>query len=170
MKILFVSDTHSSYDFKQAIAHEQPDLIFHAGDSQLPPSEFVNLPMIVVRGNCDFGYNYEDEVLYQTPHFAYFITHGHLYNVKLSLEEVSLKAKSLGADICLFGHSHVLNITTEHGVLCLNPGSYNVSRGVEDESYIVFDEESRQLIVKRKRDFTPIEIYHITKELDAVLC
>ena len=52
-----------------------------------------------------------------------FITHGHLYNVKYTLNNLYYAAREKNADIVCFGHTH--NPMSEYvdGLYVLNPGS-----------------------------------------------
>ena len=50
-------------------------------------------------------------------------THGHLYGVKTGLTALSYAADEIGADIVLYGHTHIPDITNYNNKWFINPGS-----------------------------------------------
>lgn len=67
-----------------------------------------------VRGNCDYNAIYSpfgEEIpfsrLITVGTHRVLITHGHLFSVKHTTVEICREASRLGADIVLFGHTHV---------------------------------------------------------------
>ena len=61
--------------------------------------------IMAVKGNCDFD-NVEDELIFDIEDKVIFLCHGDKYNVKYGLDEIEAKAKSIDADIVIFGHTH----------------------------------------------------------------
>ncbi len=61
--------------------------------------------VMAVKGNCDFD-NVEDELIFMIEDKVIFLCHGDKYNVKYGLDEIEAKAKSIDADIVIFGHTH----------------------------------------------------------------
>ena len=59
----------------------------------------------------------------------FFICHGHKYGVKGGYGTITGAAKKYGADIVLFGHTHVPYEHYENGLYLLNPGSCGSPRG-----------------------------------------
>ena len=57
-----------------------------------------------------------------------FVTHGHAYGVKSGLGRLIDKAESVGADIALYGHSHIPDLTYMRGISAFNPGSISMPR------------------------------------------
>ena len=55
-------------------------------------------------------------------------THGHPYYVKHGYSDIQREARSVGADICLFGHTHIPYVDIIDSIHYMNPGS--VSDGV----------------------------------------
>ena len=79
MKILVISDTHSDIEsiYKVIDKHYDADLFIHAGDSCLMPFE---IPLFqIVKGNCDLGYEYPEELTIKTEFGDIYVTHGHKY-------------------------------------------------------------------------------------------
>ena len=136
MRVLVLSDSHGDvYKLRRAI-DSQPTakLIVFLGDGEYDiDSVECRVPVIKVRGNCDFGsslpLNFTDEVCGK----KIYCTHGFRENVKYTTENLISTAKSHGAHIALYGHTHV-PVTSYHGGLYLvNPGS------VREGSFAVID-------------------------------
>lgn len=140
MKILVVSDTHNDYkNFKLAIKIEQPfDMLIHLGDNESDVYALEDLlkdiPIKNVVGNCDW-YGESEELFFKVKNNNIFICHGHRYSVKSSLTLLMEKAKSINANIVLFGHTHKPLIEKEDGIYFFNPGSLGHPRGMSRPSY-----------------------------------
>ena len=52
-----------------------------------------------------------------------FYTHGHMYGVKYDLDTLADAASARGAEVALFGHTHIPHAETRSGVFLFNPGS-----------------------------------------------
>lgn len=137
MNILVISDSHGIHqELVELLSYyrDKVDVIVHCGDSELDSQDTTwLLTDAVVRGNMDFDKGYSDEKVLEVGGKRIFITHGHLFNVNVSRTDLALKAKRMGADIALYGHTHVLNAQVTQGVLCVNPGSLKQSRGLVRE-------------------------------------
>lgn len=137
MKIFVVSDTHGHIDgFLNKIKNmDEPDLIIHLGDyveDGLKIEEKLGIETIIVKGNGDYyqkEYKY-DEVL-NLGNKVFFITHGHRYSVRYGINNLFYRTKELGADIVLFGHTHVPVLMKESGIIIMNPGSPYQPRGLD---------------------------------------
>ncbi len=134
MKILIVSDSHLFYNLEDLQHLHTPDLSIHAGDSQLKYNDdkmqYMN---IKVRGNCDFDNLYQDVCIYEDI----FVTHGHLFNVKYSLDEIVDEAIINNCKYAIYGHSHVVDVEKKDGVICINPGSVTQSRSHYPTTYMI---------------------------------
>ena len=136
MKILVASDTHYSiHNLLLACEKEKPDKIFHLGDvmgKDLEIEAITEVPMTVVRGNCDSDISLPSEVIEEVGNHKALLTHGHYYGVGTELEELDriiLAAKEKGADVVLFGHTHVPTLTLGYrGMTIMNPGSLTSPR------------------------------------------
>lgn len=129
MRIGLVSDSHGSREaLERALkALGSCDLIIHAGDYASDADficEQVGVPVMVVRGNCDFyDERYPDFIDTKLGGHHFFITHGNRQYVKMDLDDLLIEAKAREADIAVFGHTHIPTIQEEDGVLMVNPGS-----------------------------------------------
>ena len=111
MKILVFSDSHRSQSgMVQAIDEQQPDQVIHLGDLISDAEElsyfYPKLPICMVPGNCD-GWTTVPSVKQITLQGrSILLSHGHLWGVKSGYEAAIAQARSAGADILLFGHTH----------------------------------------------------------------
>lgn len=112
---------------EQAMEREKPDHILHLGDGERDivhlAQRYPALPLAYVRGNCDYGSDAPEQRVFTLQNFKFFLCHGHRYGVKYDLLRLRLAAMELGADICLFGHTHMPLCAQEGPLLLLNPGA-----------------------------------------------
>ena len=133
MKILILSDSHRNLEpMIEAVTLEKPDVIFHLGDLESDAIElnkkFPNIPMHSVSGNCDllpFGVR---KILITEGGKKIFATHGHVYSVKSGLDGLINTAAAAGADVCLFGHTHIPYFAEAADMLVINPGACGSGR------------------------------------------
>ena len=118
-----------------AIDAHAPDQVIHLGDLQEDAEEltyvYPRLPICMVPGNCD---GWTMEPLKKQITLAgkkVLLSHGHLWGVKKGYEAAVADARSVGADILLFGHTHKsLCQQLEDGLWMLNPGASRASFGL----------------------------------------
>lgn len=139
MKILVVSDTHGDFNSLLRVVKAQPDaeVIVHCGDGdeqvQLLKDTYKDKMIVGVRGNCDWNSFLPSKETLKICGKKIFITHGHLYSAKMGLYKVVCAAREEGADILLYGHTHIAMNTYEDGLYVMNPGScsgYMASYGI----------------------------------------
>ena len=138
MKIIVVSDTHGSYqNFKEIMQlSRNADIVVHCGDSrdelERIQTEFPDKVYHCVKGNCDLGKTLPLTDTFTAEGVKFFITHGHMYNVKYGLYELELAAQEAEAQVALFGHTHTACDELAGGVRLFNPGSagFGMSFGV----------------------------------------
>ena len=128
MKAVVVSDSHGRFGgIQDVIEREAPfDVFLHAGDIQGGIGhieDWAECPVYVVKGNCDWGGDYPMEVMVPFGSWRIFLTHGHRYGVKKEIQTLAAKAKELGADVAIHGHSHIPAVEERYGVIVLCPGS-----------------------------------------------
>jgi putative phosphoesterase len=152
MKIAVLSDTHKITKYMDmAIEYcRDCDLVIHAGDN-FSVSKYIHkvtkVGVIGVKGNCDLE-NVEDEILLELEGYNIFVCHGHNYNVKNGLTDLENKAKHIGADIVIFGHTHVPTNLTKDGILFLNPGSVSLPREVSYRSFLILNIEKDNIDIE----------------------
>ena len=145
-RVLIVSDTHGYAEgFKTVFARESAeglDMVLHAGDLDGGEVKLRNLvgltPMLMVRGNNDYGTTLPAEQIFRLGGRMVLLTHGHRDHVNMGTEFIAQKALERGADVVIFGHTHEPLIEERGGVLLLNPGSVTYPRQMEPRaSYIL---------------------------------
>jgi len=128
VRLLILSDSHNAAgNFIWAIENEpRAEKIIFLGDGlsdAAEASDETGRSIICVRGNCDFFSREPDEDIITAGGTKIFLTHGHLYSVKHSLSQLTARARGLGANIALFGHTHSPLIDYDDGLYLFNPGS-----------------------------------------------
>ena len=132
-RILIVSDTHGKLRyFKEMLERTgTPDLLIHLGDSEGQHEEIARLagcPVEIVRGNCDYSSELPQDKLIDIGKYRVFLTHGHRYQVNFGLQTLAEAARLRGADIAMYGHTHVPMLHYGKDVTILNPGSLTLPR------------------------------------------
>lgn len=129
MRMIVVSDTHGDLRGFKAIIDQQPkaDLFIHLGDCEWDLDQikttFPDKQFLSVAGNCDFGSDTPTENETVACGRRIFYTHGHPYHVKFGYASAIGEARRRGADILLFGHTHLAYTAYEDGLYIMNPGS-----------------------------------------------
>ena len=129
MKILIMSDSHGHHELiRKAIGQEAPiDMLIHAGDIEGNLKQILGskreYEVFAVAGNMDWYNELEDEILVSAGDHLILLTHGHRYGVHSGTKRLTARARKLGADIAVYGHTHVPDFRTEDNVMVVNPGS-----------------------------------------------
>ena len=135
MKIIVVSDSHRDFHalyntFNQNI---DADLFVFLGDGleELEDMEsiFFQKEIWCVCGNCDFFTSKNTMGVGMAEGVKILYTHGHLFDVKKSLNKLRRQAEDEQAGLVLFGHTHQPYCGEENGIWYFNPGSVSVPRG-----------------------------------------
>ena len=117
MKCLVFSDSHgeTAYIRRAIMKNKDAEAIFFLGDGLYDIDEAVSRDfsgaLFKVKGNCDYGYSAYDSSVKKTDEIVLYgkrivFTHGDLYNVKSTTQDLSTLAIIRNADIVLFGHTH----------------------------------------------------------------
>jgi len=137
MKILIFSDSHKSFaPMAKAIEIEKDaNWIIHAGDVHSDVEDLLiaypKTPVAYVKGNNDFFLrDVPEDRFFTLDGVKIFLTHGHNYGVKYSIVALFKKGAELGADICIFGHTHVAVCEKMGKITLFNPGAATKSYGV----------------------------------------
>lgn len=130
MQVLIVSDVHGSDEALGRALYDCPlaRVVFCLGDgvreyeaaqAREPARDFC-----IVRGNCDFSAGVTPATaVREIEGHRILCLHGHLHGVKQSLLRAEYAARERGADILLFGHTHVPYGKYHDGLYLCNPGS-----------------------------------------------
>ena len=119
-----------------AIDSHRPEQVIHLGDlmrdAQEVAKHYPRLPFCLVPGNCD-GWGMAVPVKKQIVlgGRSILLSHGHRWGVKSGYDAAIADARAVGADILLFGHTHVpLCRQMEDGMWMMNPGPSCSSYGL----------------------------------------
>ena len=128
MRILVISDTHNNFPlaFKACDMAEPFNVLIHLGDGGDDAAlleDALEVKVIHVAGNCDLGSASPRELLWECEGKKLLLLHGDAYEVKNGLGRLGKRAREVGADAVLFGHTHRATITTLSGILAVNPGT-----------------------------------------------
>lgn len=132
MKILVLSDSHSTLSFMRAcIRAVKPDAVIHLGDhyddGTAMAEEFHLSRFYQVPGNCDKYRLYSpvpETLVEQVCGVKLFMSHGHIHRVKAGLGALIADARRIGVQAVLFGHTHTAYCEREEdGLWVVNPGS-----------------------------------------------
>ena len=114
MDVLIFSDSHGrAHNMEEVLGRQlqAPDAVIFLGDGlrDLDRLDTGAAELHCVRGNCDtFAPFYDsEEELFILGGVKIFIAHGHRYSVKSGYTVIAEKAARRGADIVMFGHTHV---------------------------------------------------------------
>lgn len=146
MRLLVISDTHGRPALIDRILRREPEAkeVFFLGDvvrdieDVMPGHSDRNFH--IVRGNCDYFCDYPlfDIVEYKSAGACVYFTHGHRHSVKSGTGGILEAAKGVGANIALYGHTHIANTEYRDGVYIINSGSLSQPREGA-ASYAVID-------------------------------
>lgn len=168
MKYLVVSDNHGNREVLVALAEKyrgKVDAMFHCGDSELEPTDVLWNDFNVVTGNCDYDPRFKRNLLVSNDLDTIYLTHGHLSNVNRELNKLFYEAKEVGANIALYGHTHVLYADQVENVLIVNPGSiclprtpytvktYAIIESSESEYRVYYFNEAHELVPNLTKKF-----------------
>ena len=156
MKLLVLSDSHRNIRLmRQAVQQESPDAALHLGDhiddALKLNLEFPDLVIYMVRGNCDYQSRGKDDLFFTLNGVNVFMTHGHNYGVKRGLDSLTERARQLGADIVLYGHTHRAMVRCDDGLRIMCPGQMERQDNFHTVSYGVVTIENGSVECELKR-------------------
>lgn len=146
MKVLIMSDSHgltSEIDEIKKRHKDEVSLMLHCGDSELSFEDSELSSLRKVKGNCDFGSDFPDDIIEQLEGLSLYITHGHLYNVKATLMNLKYRALEVQANIVCYGHSHIAAAEMIEGILFINPGSIRLPVLRRQKTYAILELENK---------------------------
>jgi len=149
MKYLILSDSHGRRDLVRRAwqMHADADGVVFLGDgvADLSVLEEMCCPLYAVLGNCDSrlfsfldgGEQISQEQWMHIGEYTVLLMHGHRHGVKQGTDVAAVYAAARGADLLLFGHTHIpmeayLPASEEHRrkkpLYLFNPGSLGAPR------------------------------------------
>ena len=123
MKVVVFSDAHGNKQAIKRIIEFNPDAdyVISLGDSECRHSFLLNLDIIAIKGNYprDGGVSYES--ILEIEGKRLFLTHGHKFGVVNDLEKLLAKGKRIGADVLLYGHTHIPRFDIFEEIILFTP-------------------------------------------------
>ncbi len=129
MKLLILSDEHGdSLSLDAVLEHNRDiDTLIFLGDGmrdiETLTQERPDLRVYAARGNCDYASYAPVDGLAPFGGVLFYYTHGHIYNVKSTLDKLAAAASARGAQVALFGHTHQRACCRIGDVWLFNPGA-----------------------------------------------
>ncbi len=149
MKLLVFSDNHRDRNGVKIALGQNPGLLHNIslGDSEMKESELTEMNIYGVKGNYPFEPHFPNDLTMVFNDLKVYLTHGHLYSVKLGLTRLLNYAKYNDVDIVLFGHTHNYLIKEIDGVIFVNPGSLSTNKLFHNATYALLDIEDDHIEV-----------------------
>lgn len=161
LTLLVVSDIHgNSGNLGRVLARQikTPDALLFLGDgySDITRCQPLDMPLFAVRGNCDMWslMGMDDlprDLTVTLGGYKIFMTHGHAYINSSGIEAVAARGACEGADIVLYGHTHVRHeahyaagdivggVKLERALHVFNPGSLGSPRDEKAPAFGVIE-------------------------------
>lgn len=133
-KYLVFSDSHGTNERMLEIIAQQKDSIeglfflgdIESGEDRLRAS--IQGPTYIVKGNCDWYSQAPAFQVLKLHGHTIAMTHGHRQHVNGGVDLLKYWAMEQGADIVLYGHTHVPFLEQSSTMTVLNPGSISRPR------------------------------------------
>ena len=150
MTVLVISDVHGRGERVEELLARgcHYDGIFFLGDGIRGLNEELcrenGRMLVTVRGNCDgtmLDWMAPEERILSLGEYTVLMMHGHTHGVKHGVERAAAYAASKGADLLLYGHTHIpeeqylpegtelLGVTLKKPLRIMNPGSLGEPTG-----------------------------------------
>ena len=144
MIVAVVSDTHGIVlPVAYSLQRNKVDIVLHLGDYASDAKkieQITGMEIYAVAGNCDENSkDVPEELVLEIRRKKFFLTHGHNYDVDNGIDKIVEKAKEVGADYALFGHTHVHISERVDGITVLNPGSTTLPRKGDTKGYYIIN-------------------------------
>ncbi len=114
MKILVISDTHGGRaNIDEVLSrHQNYDMLLFLGDGLRDLGADPPRGLVALRGNCDGllqlgAASAALEQMIDADGFKILMMHGHEHGVKAGIERAAEYAAKRGADVLLYGHTHI---------------------------------------------------------------
>ncbi|RKQ37933.1 metallophosphoesterase [Oceanobacillus halophilus] len=147
-QVLIVSDSHGlTEEINRIKRRHHVNEMIHCGDSELDFDSDELSGFRKVAGNCDFDLKFPNEEVITIEGLTFFVTHGHLHNVKSNVMNLSYRAQEVGANVICFGHTHIAGAEQVDQQLFVNPGSIRLPRNRPEKTYAIMEWESSNEII-----------------------
>ena len=141
MRALVFSDSHGRSNMIAEVISlvKNVDIYIYLGDGEKDiyspaVSELIGFrKLVAVAGNCDFGSSLPVEQIVEFGPKKILCLHGHSQAVKFGYGTLEHKAKLLGVDVAVHGHTHEQYCNYSDGLWIMCPGA------VKDGEYGIID-------------------------------
>ncbi|MCR5787153.1 MAG: YfcE family phosphodiesterase [Acholeplasmatales bacterium] len=134
MKILIISDSHGNLSRVLNLAEKYKDYTkIHLGDRGFDSKSLEELGFYYVDGNCDYTQSVKTRIC-EIDGKRFLLTHGDLYNVRNSINNLYYLGLENKCDYVLFGHTHV-QFKEIGDISFINPGA------LKDNHYCVIEDD-----------------------------
>lgn len=146
MKLLVISDSHGNFDraFKAHQLAGRVDHVIHLGDGAEDArllEEVLEVPVYRVAGNCDYDPTLPPELTLEFGGCRFLLIHGNRQMVKSGLARLIGRGVEVGANVVLYGHTHLAGVASAQGMLLVNPGT--LKAGFQGSYAIVTVEDAK---------------------------
>ncbi len=124
------------------------DCLFHLGDYAADGAKLSRLfscPVYAVRGNCDYRSDEPLERVVDLGGKRFLLLHSHQYYFT---EALLYRCEEVHADMVLYGHTHIPDLSADGPRLLLNPGSLSRPRAGSAESCALIVMDGNDLTVR----------------------
>ena len=149
MRIGVFSDSHGDISAARRFFDSLSplDCLFHLGDYAADGkklSKLFSCPVYAVRGNCDYRSDEPLERIVDLGGKRFLLLHSHQYYY---LDALLYRSEEAHADMVLYGHTHMPDLSADGPRLLLNPGSLSRPRGGSVESCALILLDGKDLCV-----------------------
>lgn len=129
MRILVLSDLHRRRSRFEEAVEQQPEArqVIFLGDGAAEAAElaafYPDRTFHILSGNCDFNSFYPASKVLELGGVRILATHGHPYSVKSGTGRLWEAAKTAGARLALYGHTHLPKVEYRDGIYLVCPGA-----------------------------------------------
>ena len=150
MKLFIVSDTHSKLQKVKDVYSKlrNIDMLIHLGDCEQDAyalEQDLGIDTISVKGNMDGSHSKEDYKILDTEYGKLLLTHGHMQQVKATVQNLRYLAEEQGCKAALFGHTHKPYFEEINGLYLINPGSLPLPTDGTQGSYAIVNTSKDEL-------------------------
>lgn len=85
--------------------------------------EVSGIQCYAVSGNNDWRCDDPMEITFRVGGVPFYACHGHTRHVKYGLDRLWYAAREREAQVVLYGHTHVADISLDYGLQLINPGA-----------------------------------------------
>jgi putative phosphoesterase len=149
IELVLISDSHGRDEVFEELRlkHPNADAYLHAGDSECDQATLG--AFISVQGNNDRYFDHPIERFFDFEGVKVWMSHGHQVPIFQAPQRLSVRARELGVQLCLYGHSHVFKVIQEKDLTLVNPGSIHYNRDGSEPSYALIHIDQGHIRVTR---------------------